>query len=158
MSRSCSHLSELRRALADGHWPHASSPELRAHVGSCPHCTQEALLSTHLQQARAHAVAAARPMSSSLIWWRAQARRRQLAMERATRPLLAAHLFVLLVALATAGFLIASHWQTILGHAAAAPVTISDAVTVFGLGPLIAAGVFLASLGGVVLYLATDRG
>ena len=157
MTRTCPHLADLRLALYIGHWPAAAAPELRAHVDTCSQCKQELLLTTHLQQARAQTIAAAQPMPSSLIWWRAQARRRQAAIERATRPLFAAQIFALVIVLATAGAIIARHWQSILGHATAAPASIADAINLFGTVPLIAAGVLISALGGIVLYLTTDH-
>ena len=156
MTRTCTHLANLRRALHNGHWPAAAAPELRAHVATCPQCSQEVLLATHLQRARAQTIAAARPIPSSLIWWRAQARRRQAAIERATRPLIAAQIFALVVVLATAGGILSHYWQTILGHASAAPASVADAINLFGTVPLIAAGVLISALGGIVLYLTTD--
>jgi hypothetical protein len=154
---TCPLLDELRRVLHNGHWPAASSPELRAHVGTCTQCSQEVLLTTTLRQARAHAVAAARPISPSLIWWKAQARRRHAAVERAIRPLIAAQIFALVIVLATAGALLARHWHTILGSASAAPASVSDTIGAFGAAPLIAAAVLLTTLGGVALYLTTER-
>lgn len=155
MNRTCLQLDELRRALHNGHWPVASSPELRAHVDTCQQCSHEVLLTTTLQDARAHAIAAARPISPTLIWWKAQARRRQAAMERAARPLIAAQIFALLMVLATGGTLVARHWQTIV--ATAAPVSGSDIVSGFGTASLVACAVLFAALAGVVLYLVADH-
>ena len=157
MTRTCTHLSDLRRALHNGHWPAAAAPELRTHVASCAHCTQEVLLTTTLRQARTRDIAAAQPMPSSLIWWRAQARRRQAAIDRATRPLFAAQFFAFVIILATAGTLIARHWQSIVTHASTAPASIADAISLFGTAPLIAAAAVISALGGVVLYLTTDH-
>jgi hypothetical protein len=157
MTFTCTHLDELRQALHSGHWPAASSPELRAHVGACPRCTQEVLLTTHLHQARTESMAISQPAPASIVWWRAMARRREAALNRAARPVLAAQAFALVVVLATVALITVRHWQSLVDHALATPTSISTAVDLWGLTPLILAAVLISTLGAVVLYLTTDR-
>ena len=157
MKFTCLHLEELRQALHSGHWPAASSPELRAHVASCSRCTQEVSVTVHLRQARSEALAESRPEPASLIWWRAQARRRQAVLARATRPILAAEAFALVVMLAAIALMAARHWRTVVGHALAAPSSIATLVDLWGIAPLVTAAVLISTLGAVALYLSTDR-
>jgi hypothetical protein len=157
MKFTCDHLDELRQALHSGHWPAASSPELRAHVASCARCTQEVLLTTAFQQARSETVAPSQPVPASIVWWRAKARRREAALARAARPVFAAQVFAILVVLATVGLLAARHWHTVLDGARSAPTAVASIVDLWGLGPMILAAVLLSTLGAVAVYLTTDR-
>ncbi len=160
MISTCSHLEEIRQSLAAGHWPSAAAPELRAHAETCTRCAQEILLTTHFQQARVDTIAAAQPTTPSLIWWRAQLRRRNAALTRAGRPIAAAQIFALAVALLAIAALIATHWQTLLDRAPTAQTaaaSLTDISTTWGLTPIILAITLITTLGGVVLYLSTDR-
>jgi hypothetical protein len=157
----CSRLDEVRQALAQGHWPQACAPELRAHVEGCVRCAQEVLLAEYMQVARNESVQAARPGAASLLWWRAQTRRRNAALERAGRPLAAAQIFALAVVLAVVAGLVAAHWHEILERAAsaqAAPAfSFSDLLGSWGPAPVILAIALIATLGSVVVYLTTER-
>jgi len=157
MKFNCNHLDELRQALHSGHWPAASSPELRAHVAACARCTQEVLLTSAFRQARSDGIVASQPTPASIVWWRAKARRREEALRKATRPVLAAQIFAILVVLATVGLMAARHWSTVVDRALTAPSSISAVVDLWGLTPLIVAAVLLSTLGAVALYLTTDR-
>jgi hypothetical protein len=158
---SCSRLDEIRQAMIDGHWPQASPPDLRAHAATCSRCAQEILLTQHLQLARAEAVASANPGTPSLLWLRAQARRRTAALERAGRPLAAAQIFALVLVAATIFGMIASHWRTVLAGALPAQGAPAFSLTAllgdWGLAPLIAACAILTTLGSIVVYLTTER-
>jgi len=154
---TCAHLDEVRQALHNGHWPEASSPELRAHVAACARCTQEVFVTLHLRKERSEALAGSRPEPASLIWWRAQARRREAVLARATRPILAAQVFALVVVVAVVGVTAASHWSAVVGRALAAPTSIATLVDLWGIAPLVVAAVILSTLGAVALYLSTDR-
>ena len=158
---SCSRLDEVRQALTAGHWPQASAPDLHAHVETCGRCAQEVLITQHLQLARAEAVASARPGTPSLLWLRAQARRRTAALERAGRPLAAAQIFALVLVAATIFGLVASHWRSLLDHTLSAPdspvFSLTTMVADWGMLPLLAAVAILTTLGGVVVYLTTER-
>jgi hypothetical protein len=160
MIRTCSHLEEVRQSLAAGHWPDAAAPELRAHAETCTRCAQEILLATHFQQARTAAIAAAQPATPSLLWWRAQLRRRNAALTRAGRPIAAAQTFALTVALLAIAALIATHWQSLIARAPSAQTAAASLGAIgtdWGLTPIILAITLITTLGGVVLYLSTDR-
>ena len=156
---SCSRLDEVRQALSDGHWPQASAPELHAHVATCSRCAQEVLITQHLQLARAEAISSARPGTPSLLWLRAQARRRSAALERAGRPLAAAQIFALVLVAAAIFGIVAAHWSTLF--AAAQPDASAFSLTAllgdWGMAPLILGLAILTTLGGVVVYLTTER-
>jgi hypothetical protein len=170
MLTSCPNESELRGLLASGQWPFAAAPELRAHVAACRSCADLALVADAFQKARAASIAAARPGSPGALWWRAQLRRRNAAVERLTRPLLGAHIFALAFTLvAGAGFLIfeamrsdawlawlqqlpqsaAAHWDAFRATGVTDPAW-SSLMTLSAIAALLLIGV-------VAAYLATDR-
>jgi len=160
MIRTCPHLEEVRQSLAAGHWPHAAAPELRTHADTCARCAEEVLLTSHFQQSRSATIAAAEPVSPSLIWWRAQLRRRNAALTRAARPIAAAELFALAVVVVALGALIATHWQTLVAHAPSAQSAAASLAAIsadWGYVPLLLALTLITTLGGVALYLSTDR-
>jgi hypothetical protein len=157
---TCAHLDEVRQSLAAGQWPHAAAPELRAHAQTCTRCAQEILLTTHFQQARANTIAAAQPGTPSLLWWRAQLRRRNAALTRAARPLAAAHVFAFILVIATIVGVIASRWHNLLDRAPSAQSAVNSLAAIradWGLAPLILAITLITTLGGVAVYLSTDR-
>lgn len=93
--RPCSRRAEVQQMVAHGHWPHACSPPLRAHVTTCRACAEYLLLSEVFQQSRSAALAEARLPAAGAIWWRAQLARRNAAVERMGRPTLGAYAFLL---------------------------------------------------------------
>ena len=160
---ACSHLTEVRKALAAGQWPQAVTPELRAHAAACNRCTQEILITQHLFAAKTSAIAEAQLAAPALLWWRAQLRRRNAAFTQASRPIAAAQIFAIAIVTASAAGLIATHWDFILSHTAqpshtSFPVSSFTALLAnWGLAPLVLATALIAALGGVALYLSTDR-
>ena len=168
--RPCPSEKEVAQLLAQGGWPAACSPELRAHVASCRSCGDLVLVQQAFQRARAHSAAAAPLVSPGVLWWRAQLRRRQAAVERVGKPILGAQIFALAVNL----FLVfaflayqARHglswlsWleklpQSFTFHLEALwPSALADSG--MSLLVLIPALAILALLSGVVVYLAADR-
>jgi anti-sigma factor RsiW len=147
---SCARLGEVRLALAQGHWPAACAAELRAHVDGCRRCGEEVLLATHFQAARNEAVAEARVEPASLVWWRAQLRRRDAVLKRAGRPLAAAYVFALVFVLAVMIGAIAAKWQ---GVVASLAMLRGD----WGVAPLVVGLGVLTMLCGVVVYLTAER-
>jgi hypothetical protein len=167
--KSCPREKELRELMAHGGWrvTAEADPELRAHVAGCRLCSDLVLVAGAFHSARAESAASARLTAPGVLWWRAQLRRRNAAVERVTRPLLGAQIFALaFTLLAGVGFLVfealtsdswrvwlrdlpqnaALDWHNMLAAAAADP-----AWTWIMLGPA------LALLGGVAVYMATDR-
>lgn len=166
----CSHEKELAEVLAGGLWPQACPPHLRDHVNGCRACGDLVLVSGAFQRARIHAAAAANPGSPGELWWKAQLRRRNAALQRVGKPLLGAQIFALAVnLLLAAGFLVSQarqgfSWLTWLEQLPQTqtihldvlwPSALFDSGS--GLLLLIPALATLALLGGVAVYLASEK-
>lgn len=163
--RSCPREKELAGLLELGHWPDASSAEMRAHVAGCESCRARIAVTQAFRSERDHAIAEPRLESSGVLWWRAQLRRRNAALERLSRPLFGAQIFAVVLALVAAGAYLGlqlrqgASWLTdftrALHFTALLPPALQNS-------PLAAMGmVLLAALaavaGGVALYVISDR-
>jgi hypothetical protein len=172
--RSCRFEAEVKQLLELGHWPHSCAEELRAHVAGCRACGDLVLLTQAFRGARAESSAAATPPPASVLWWRAQLRRRNAAVKRIQRPLLGAQVFAFAVTLAIlAGTVMyqAIHgisWMAALagwfGSLKQSPAFRLDALWTFASGQsgatlvyLLPGAAMLLLLGGVVVYLATEK-
>jgi hypothetical protein len=166
----CSREKEVAELLARGQWPQASTPELRAHASACRACGELILVTSAFQHARAQAASAAKLSSPGALWWRAQLRRRNAAVERVGKPILGAQIFALALYLFAAVAIVVSqarHGLNWLSWAAQRPQISSLhlealwASTFFnpgwGLLVLIPALATLALLGGVVVYVASEK-
>lgn len=109
--RTCSYEKELHQALKDGHWPEGCGQELRSHVEGCGKCSDLVLVTQTFQRARSESERAAPCGSSSLLWWRAQLRRRNAATERVGRPITIAQTFAWLVTLLVGIVFVASQYS-----------------------------------------------
>lgn len=98
----CTREKEVAELLSRGHWPEACSAELRAHVAGCRACRDLVLVQQGFRADRVVAASAARLEPPGVLWWRAQLRRRNAAIERIGRPILGAQIFALAVSLAAA--------------------------------------------------------
>ncbi len=170
MRLSCPRENEVRGLVELGQWPAAADPELSAHVSTCRACGDLVLVSQAFQKARTQTLAAAKLPPPGILFWRAQLRRRNAAVERLTRPLLGAEIFALVAALvAASGFtgFEARHgiaWLTWLDHlgqtgglhwnALLSTATPDQSWTWMILLPAFAG---LALLGGLAVYLASER-
>ena len=97
----CSQHDLVAATIQTGHWPAAADSALRAHVESCPSCSDLVLVAQTLRQARTESTQSARLASPGILWWRAQVRRRNSALESVSRPVAVAEgvaLLILLVA------------------------------------------------------------
>lgn len=83
----CSREKELQAALRQGYWPQACDPGLRGHVQGCRDCQDLVLVTQVLQEAKSDGDPAVPLNSPGLLWWRAQLRRRNEAIQRVTEPL-----------------------------------------------------------------------
>jgi hypothetical protein len=164
--RTCSFENELTQALKDGHWPQGCGAELRAHVKRCGACSDLVLLTQTFQQARNETACATLHDSPSLLWWRAQLRRRYAAEERVSRPITIAQTFALFIYAIVGVAFVASqyrhglHWAswwselTVPRSLHFLPVTAGQ----INWNPLLLiSGLVLALLGGLVVYLASEK-
>jgi hypothetical protein len=151
--RGCPRQDEVRRALTQGFWPNACAVDLRAHVEQCTSCANEILITTHLQRARSEAMHAVQPGPSNLLWLRAQARRRNAAIERIGRPLAAAQAFAFAVILAAMVGIIATHWQNLTDRAS----SFTTILGAWGLAPIALGIGTLTLLGCLAVYLTAER-
>ncbi len=108
--RACSYDKELTQVLKDGHWPEGCGPELRAHVDACNNCSDLVLVTQTFQLARSESQQS--PYGSpSLVWWRAQLRRRYAATERVSRPITIAQTFAWIVTVLVGIVFVASQYR-----------------------------------------------
>jgi hypothetical protein len=184
--RPCSHESEIKQLLQRGYWPQACTPELRAHVESCRACGDLVLVTEAFQSARAASASVPSLPPPGVLWWRAQLRRRNAAVERINKPILGAQIFAFAITLLIAAGVVISqanhglHWLLRLGAGPGntpgnglldwlATLLQSPTFHLKVLWPLASAKpdmsltylvpgvVMLAFLSGVVLYLASEK-
>jgi hypothetical protein len=166
----CPHQNEIAALLACGRWPLAATAELRAHATVCRACAELALVTSAFQAARTRAAAAAPLVSPGILWWRAQLRRRNAAIERVTRPILCAQIFAFLICVAVAiGFARSHAVQGIDWIASLSQLIRPPSIDVTKLWPSTFAAspaalwvtalalATLALLGGVAVYLASSE-
>ena len=167
---SCPYENEIRELVAHGQWPQAATPELCSHVSACRSCGDLALVSEAFLQTRAATIAVARPGSPGVLWWRAQLRRRNAAVERVTRPLLSAQIFALAITI-LAGLGLTTYearngvaWLDWFQQFAQSTATHWDQWRTtgtldpsWGLLVVLPAITTLALITGVAVYMATDR-
>jgi hypothetical protein len=166
----CSHEIELAELLRRGQWPAACSPELRVHVSACRSCGDLVLVTESFQRSRAEAASAVRTATPGLLWWRAQLRRRNAAVVRIGKPLLGAQIFALAINLLIVVAFFAYQarqglsWLSWLEQLPEAyslhaenlgqSALLSSGWSLMVLIPVLAT---LALLGGVVVYLASEK-
>lgn len=151
----CSQHESVVAALRAGHWPEGCDPALRAHVETCDSCSDLVLVSQTLRQAHTQTMQQARMAPTGILWWRAQLRRRNAALESVTRPVAVAEKLALLVLLLAVVALLAwQHTQIVawfanvwepLSNMAQIPVAL-----MIGLGTLLL-------FGGFAVYLFTAK-
>lgn len=172
MPRSCAREKEVADLLQRGHYPQACSAELRSHVAECRACGRLVLLTQTFQQARAEAAAMARLDSPGVLWWRAQLRRRNAAIERISKPLLGAQVLAVAASLIACLVLVAGFLAVPTAHGSPWLSRIEEAPRSLHLGslwpstfPPLAGDLWLvvpilavmAVLGGVVAYVASEE-
>lgn len=167
MFRTCSHEEELTQALKDGHWPQGCGSELRAHVDACGDCRDLVLITQTFQHARGESEVAPPSSSPSLLWWRAQLRRRNAATERVSRPITIAQTFAwLVVVLVGAVFVVfqyrhglhwASWWSELVSPRAVHVLSMGSGQGAWNFLLLISGFGVLALLSALVVYLASEK-
>jgi hypothetical protein len=95
----CQHEAEIKQLLERGHWPQACTQELRTHINSCRACGDLVLVTQAFHSARVASASAASLPPPGVLWWRAQLRRRNAAVERINRPILGAQIFAFAITL-----------------------------------------------------------
>jgi hypothetical protein len=172
--RPCEYEPEIKQLLQPGHWPQSCSPELRAHAETCRVCGDLVLITQAFRGARATSASAAQLPPPGVLWWRAQLRRRNAAVERIQRPLLGAQIFALAFTVCVAvgfGIYEVKHglrWFASLGDwlvsLAQSPTfhfdtlwPVASARSNISLVYLIPCVAILALLSGIVLYLASEK-
>ncbi|HEY6969927.1 MAG TPA: hypothetical protein VJA94_12025 [Candidatus Angelobacter sp.] len=105
----CSQQNQVEAALRSGQWPEACDAALRAHVENCVACSDLVLVTQGLQQARAQSIQTVRLAAPGTLWWRAQLRRRNAAIQSVTRPVAVAEKVAVVILLLAAVALIV--WQ-----------------------------------------------
>ena len=166
--KACSREKEVKELLARGHWPQACTSELRSHVGACPSCRDLVLVTHTFQQAQELPPAVERRLSPpGVLWWRAQLRRQNAAVERISKPIWGAQIFALAINLLIAVGFVASqakhglHWLDNLSQFQIPTLetlwSLTSTMTAWDLMLLISGLATLGVLSGVVLYLAWER-
>jgi hypothetical protein len=165
---TCKREKEVSELLARGHWPDACSGELRAHVAACRSCQDLILVKQAFRADRLVAAGSARLESPGALWWRAQLRRRNAAIERISRPVLGAQIFAVAVSLMAAIIYMASlakrglgwlEWLGQIPRALRLEVLLPEALQKYpGETWLVLSAVaMLAVMGGVIVYLASEK-
>jgi hypothetical protein len=157
---SCPMEKELMAVVRGGQWPAACDPGLLAHVEECKGCNQIALLSGVFLESRAEAAGSARLAAPGLLFWKAQLRRRNEALEHITRPILAVEIVGFAVTLVVLALVV---WKWIyvpssdfLSSAQNFAPTMRFAGN-WGWTLVAAAALTLVLFGGVALYLVTTK-
>lgn len=168
--RLCAHEKEIAELLRLGHWPAAASEELRAHVSGCRSCGDLVLVGQRFQEARERIAPGVRLQAPGVLWWRAQLRRRNAAVERINKPIVGAQIFAFAITLSLAvGFVVFQatrgvRWLSWLADLSASHTSYTDTLRSFvsvasdwSLMVLVPVAIALALMGGIVLYLAAEK-
>lgn len=168
MRLGCAREQEMTALLDRGHWPEACSDELRAHVHGCRACQELVLVKQAFGGERIKAAGEARLESPGVLWWRAQLRRRNAAMERIEKPFLGAQVFALAVCLLAASVYVFSQarrgfdwlaWLAELPRALHLGSLLSDSIgkSSWETWMLLSAAAMVALMGGLILYLVSEK-
>ena len=161
---TCVRERELSDLLHNGHWPQACPDELRAHVASCRNCSDLVLVTESLQASRRQMAELPRLEPAGAIWWRAQLRRRNAAIEKVSRPILGAQIFAVLMTLVVLAAIAAwqfGNWSAwfsdlpgTLHLTALIPSSMPESSALWIIVPVIAT---IALLSGIVVYFASEK-
>ncbi|MGO9340222.1 MAG: hypothetical protein ACLPY1_22230 [Terracidiphilus sp.] len=157
--RTCTRQTEVQRLLDQGHWPHACPAELRAHLNGCRLCAELVLVTRAFQQSRAATAAHVKLPAPGAIWWRAQLRRRNAAVERVGKPIFGAYVFALSITVLVAAVFAITQARHGLRWLEASESF--HPVAWFGAGGsllvLISVFAMVALVGAVLVYIAAER-
>jgi len=156
---ACSHEKEVGELLRGGQWPQGCGAELRAHVSGCGKCSELVMMRSAIQGLRAGDMAAARLEASGVIWWRAQLRKRNAALQQVARPLKAAQMFAMAVVVSfAAGFGVSEMRHSSEWMARVEAISWGSAFSGWGLVIAVMGVVGVGLLGVVAVYFVSDRG
>ena len=82
---NCEREIEVVNAIIDGRWPAGCDTELRAHVDACGLCAEVVDIAGRVRNEHHAAMQEAAVPPSGAVWWRAQRRAREEALNRASR-------------------------------------------------------------------------
>ena len=168
MRLGCAREQEVTALLDRGHWPEACTDELRGHVSGCRACRELVLVKQAFGSERIKAAGEARLEAPGVIWWRAQLRRRNAALERIERPFLGAQIFALAVCLAAATVYVFSltrrgfDWLAWLGDLPRAfhfgsLLTDSAGKSSWEIWLTVSIAAMVAVMGGLIVYAASEK-
>jgi hypothetical protein len=104
----CERESDVVEALRRGFF----SDELRGHVRSCSICAETQPVAKMLLQTASILRGEHAPSAAGLVWRRAQARKREIALKRATRPLIFMRCLSVAYVVVSAAWLLHSFWRS----------------------------------------------
>jgi len=161
---SCTREREVSDLLHNGYWPQACPGELRAHVASCRICSDLVLVTGSFQSARRQTAELPRLEPAGAIWWRAQLRRRNVAIEKVGRPIVGAQIFAVIMTLVVVAAMAIwqfgnwSAWFADLPGAlhltALIPSSMPENSVLWIIVPVITT---IALLSGIVVYLTSEK-
>ncbi len=162
---TCAREREVTELLHRGYWPDACPAELRAHVEACRVCSDLVVVAQAFHDAHKQTLQVPQMESAGAVWWRAQLRRRNAAIEKVARPIWGAQIFALVISVIVAAAVLASQGNTMkawledlpraLHLDALVPATLAQSnESAWIVIPVLAT---VALLSGVVVYLATEK-
>ena len=162
--KPCPNEAEVQAILRQGHWPQACDPELREHIETCRTCGEQLLVLHAFHTARAQSMQAARIDHPNLLWWRAQLRRRNEALQLVSRPITTAQVFAFCISILAAAALLRKGFSWSSWFPQSSTASHFDALSFFtsieadwGLFLLLTGLGTVLLLSAVVVYLASDR-
>jgi len=105
---SCQRECDVVEALRGGSFP----DELRSHVGSCAICAETQPVAQMLLQAASVVRVDHELSDAGLVWRRVQARKQEIALKRATRPLIYMRALSVVYVVLFAAWLLHSFWRS----------------------------------------------
>jgi hypothetical protein len=106
--RWCERESDVVEAVRRG----CFSDELRGHVGSCAVCAETRPVAQMLLQSASLLGAEDAACGAGVVWRLAEARKREIALKRAVRPLIFMRAMSVVYLVVTAGWLLYSFWRS----------------------------------------------
>ena len=162
---TCAREREVAELLERGCWPGACPADLRTHVESCRTCSDLVVVSQAFQAAHKQTAPLPHLESAGALWWRAQLRRRNAAIEKVGRPILGAQIFALVISVVVVAAVLAWQggtlkvWMQNLPRALHLDALVPAALSQQGgmASIVLPALATVALLSGVVVYLATEK-